>query len=139
MTEPKKSGRWKKGESGNPNGRKPGTGDVAKLREAIAERVPEMLLALTEQALAGDVGAARLLLERVLPPLRPVEQAVPVAMGTGTMSDQAYAVLAAVGAGAISPSQAAQLLGAISDLAKIVEVNELEQRIASLEARHGAT
>ena len=34
---------WKPGQSGNPKGRPAGTGEVAKLRAAIADRVPELL------------------------------------------------------------------------------------------------
>lgn len=39
MTELKKNrpGRWKAGESGNPAGRKPSTGEVAAMRAAIAD------------------------------------------------------------------------------------------------------
>ena len=76
MNEPKKkrAGRWKVGESGNPAGRKPGTGEVAKIRAAIADRVPELLAAMMTRALDGDVGAARLLLERAIAPLKAAEQ-----------------------------------------------------------------
>lgn len=60
----KPPGRWKKGESGNPSGRKPGTGEVARIRAAIADKVPAILESLLARALEGDTGAARLLLER---------------------------------------------------------------------------
>ena len=80
MTEPKKKrpGRWKAGESGNPAGRKPGTGEVARLRAAIADRVPELLAAMMTRALEGDVGAARLLLERAIAPLKGIVSAADV-------------------------------------------------------------
>ncbi len=48
---------------------------MAKLRAVIAERVPELLVAMMTRALAGDVGAARLLLERAVAPLKAAEQA----------------------------------------------------------------
>lgn len=72
MTEPKKKhpGRWKAGESGNPAGRPPGVGEVSKLRAAIDERVPDLLAAMMTRALDGDAGAARLLLERAIAPLK---------------------------------------------------------------------
>ncbi len=44
----KRTGPWKKGESGNPAGRKPGTGEVAKIRARISARVPDLLAALME-------------------------------------------------------------------------------------------
>ena len=75
MTEPKKKrGSWKPGQSGNPAGRPPGVGEIGKLRAAIGERVPELLTAMMTKALEGDVGAARLLLERAVAPLKAAEQ-----------------------------------------------------------------
>jgi hypothetical protein len=129
---------WKPGQSGNPAGRKPGTGDVAKLRAAIAGQVPDIIKNLTTAALAGDVGAARLLLERVIPPLKAAEQPAPLEMPDGTLTDQGRAVLAAAGAGELAPSQAAQLLAGLGALAKLIETDELAARIAALEAKHGS-
>ena len=37
---------WKKGQSGNPAGRPKGTGEVAKIRAAIAKQLPALLEAL---------------------------------------------------------------------------------------------
>lgn len=139
MTEPKKKqpGRWKAGESGNPAGRKPGTGEVARIRASIAERVPELLAALMIKALDGDTGAARLLLERAIAPLKAAEQPEALSLPDGSLTDQGRAVLRAVAAGELAPSQGAQLLAAIGALARVTEVDELEARISSLEeAQH---
>ena len=106
MTELKKKhpGRWKAGESGNPAGRAPGTGEVAKIRASIAGRVPELLAALMTKALEGDVGAARLLLERAIAPLKGVEQAVELQLPAGgTLTAQGRAVLSAVAMGDLAP------------------------------------
>ncbi len=78
-----KRGRWKEGESGNPNGRKPGTGAVAKLRDSIAAHLPEIILQLVSKAKQGDAQAARLLLERVLPPMKAIEQPVTLSLPAG--------------------------------------------------------
>lgn len=129
---------WKPGQSGNPKGRPPGTGEVGKLRAAIAEKVPEILEALSIAALAGDVQAARLLLERALPPLRPQEQPQPIALPTGSLSEQGRAVLAAVAAGELAPTQGASLMGAVGQLARVVEVDELAARVAVLERNQHA-
>ena len=64
MKNPQRPGRWKAGESGNPAGRKPGIGAVAKIRASMAEHIPALVAVLLERAKAGDIGAARLLLER---------------------------------------------------------------------------
>ena len=125
---------WKPGQSGNPAGRAPGSGEVAKLRATIAEHVPALVAVLVERALGGDVGAARLLLERVIPPLKAAEEAAPLALPDGTLTEQGRAVLGAVAAGELAPGQGAALLAAIGTLARVVEVDELERRIAALEA-----
>jgi hypothetical protein len=136
MAESKRPGRWKAGESGNPAGRKPGTGEVAAIRAAIAERVPELLTAMMTKALEGDVGAARLLLERAIAPLKAVEptQAITVP-AHGTLTVQGRAVLSAVAGGELAPSQGAQILAAIGSLARITEIDELTARIITLEEK----
>lgn len=69
---------------------------MAKLRASIAGHVPEIIGQLAEAAKGGDVQAARILLERVLPPMKPTELAVPLALPDGSLTDQGRAVLAAV-------------------------------------------
>jgi hypothetical protein len=138
-TEKKKPGRWKPGESGNPKGKPPGTGEVAKLRAAIGERVPELLAAMMTRALDGDVGAARLLLERAVAPLKAAEQPQALSLPDGTLTEQGRAVLAAVAAGKLAPGQGAQLVGAIGTLARVAEIDELAARVAALESKHGNT
>ena len=139
MTEPKKKrGSWKPGQSGNPAGRPPGVGEIGKLRAAIGARVPELLAAMMTRALDGDVGAARLLLERAIAPLKGIEQAVTLTLpNDGTLTAKANAVLSAAAAGELAPGQAAQLIAALGTLAKISEVDELAARITALEAQRG--
>lgn len=139
MTTTKRPGRWKAGESGNPAGRKPGTGEVAKLRAGIAKEIPAILKNLKTAALAGDVGAARLLLERVIAPLKASEEAAPVALTGDTLTEQGKSVIAAVAAGELAPSQAASLLASLGTLAKLEEADELKRRIEALEQRYGAS
>lgn len=126
---------WKPGQSGNPAGRAPGSGSVAKLRAAIAGHIPALVAVLVERALGGDVGAARLLLERVIPPLRAAEEALTLALPDGSLTEQGRAVLGAVAAGELAPGQGAALVGAIGTLARVAEVDELERRLTALEAR----
>ena len=128
---------WKPGQSGNPKARPAGTGEVGKLRAAIAKRVPDLLDAMLAKALDGDVGAARLLLERAIAPLKAIEQTQALALPDGTLTAQGRAVLRSVADGVLAPSQGAALLGAIGTLARVTELDELESRIAALEARNG--
>lgn len=139
MTTPRKPPPhcWKPGQSGNPRGRTPGSGEVAKLRAAIAEHVPTIIEKLTAAALLGDVSAARLLLERTIPPLKPAELAAPLALPDGTLTEQGRAVLGAVAVGTLAPGQGAALLAGIGTLARVVELDELARRVAVLEGRAG--
>ena len=129
---------WETGQSGNPKGRPAGTGEVAKLRAAIADRVPELLAAMMARALDGDVGSARLLLERAIAPLKAAEQSQALSLPDGTLTDQGRAVLASVAAGELAPGQGAALLGAIGTLARVAEIDELARRIEVLEEKHHA-
>lgn len=130
----KERGRWKAGESGNPNGRKPGTGEVAKLRASIAKDVPEIIKQLVIKAKEGDSQAARLLLERVLPPMKPVEQHVEINLPVDAdLSTQGQSIIQAVADGTLAPSHGSALLTSLGTLARIKEIDELEKRLIVLE------
>jgi len=134
MTTKKPKG-WQPGQSGNPKGKTPGSGELQRLRASIATDVPDILAGLVLAAKGGDVQAARLILERVLPPVKAIEQAVELELPDGgTLTAKASAVLSAAALGDIAPGQAAQLIAALGTLAKISEVDELTQRIEKLEA-----
>jgi hypothetical protein len=107
------------------------------LRAAIGEAVPEILAALIERAREGDVQAARLLLERALPAIKPVELPEAVALQGGTLTEQGQSVLRLLAAGELGPGQAAALLGAIGQLARVAEIDELARRIDALERGQG--
>lgn len=132
-------GHWKPGQSGNPDGRPKGSKNPStKLRELIdAEAIVKKLEAA---ALAGDVQAARTLLERALPVYRATAEPVQVQGmgGADTLTDKARVVLEAVADGRIPPDVGAQLVGAIGTVARVVELDELLRRIEALENRHEA-
>ncbi len=128
--------KWQSGQSGNPGGRKPGTGKVEKLRAALAKELPEVLDALVAQAKAGDTSAIKLVLERTVPALRPVDAVAPLNLpAAGGLADQGRAVLAALAAGHLPANQAAGILQGLGNLAKLVELDELEKRVAALEGK----
>jgi len=56
---------------------------------------------------------------------------------TGTLSEKSEAVLSAMASGQITPEEATRIMQTISAQARVVEVDELERRIAALEASHG--
>jgi N-dimethylarginine dimethylaminohydrolase len=133
MSNKKPGNLWKPGQTGNPKGRPPGQSEITKLRKSIMSDAPDILAGLVTAAKAGDVQAARLILERVLPPVKPMEQAIELELTGDTLTDQGRAVLGAVSAGALAPGQGSQLIAAIGALARVVEIDELTKRIIKLE------
>lgn len=132
--------RWEKGQTGNSKGRPKGVPNPqARLREAIGEHVPEIIDMLVQQAKGGDVGAARLLMERVLPPMKPQELPQAFTLPDGTLSVQARAVVASVASGELAVGAGSQLLTGLGTLAKIIESDELAARITALEAKNAHT
>ncbi len=134
--EKSKGKRWQPGQSGNPKGRPRGTGKVAEMRDSIAEHIPGILNQVVKAAKNGDIQAARLLLDRTIPTLKPAEETITLALPDGTITDQGRAVLAAVAAGEVPPGQASQIIAAIAAMARVAEIDELEQRLAALEGEN---
>lgn len=125
---------FQRGQSGNPGGRPRGIQTQAKLRKAIEAHVPSIIDALVQAARNGDTTAARLLLDRTLPALRPVDKPTALPLGED-LTQAAAAVLANLGAGRLGTDQARDLAGVLAALARVRESEELEARIAALEER----
>lgn len=129
------------GKSGNPAGRSPGVlGLAGKLRLAMAKEAPDIIASLVDRAKQGDVQAASLVLSRCLPPLRPVDEAahLPPDFAMGDLNAAPQSILAALASGAVTPDQAATMANALSALARVKEVTELESRIEALENQRHA-
>jgi hypothetical protein len=123
-----------KGQSGNPAGRPKGIINQLKLRQSIAREIPEILAAMVKAAKGGDTTAARLLLDRVLPALKPTDQPVTMPLTGADLGSDGREIIAAVGASIVTPEQAGRLLAGLGSLARIVEVDELLKRVEALEA-----
>jgi len=131
---------WKPGQSGNPRGKKPGsrnkaTAMVLALMESGAKEIAEAVVAAAK---AGDLTAARMVLDRLAPPARerPVSLALP---DTGTaegVSAAQQAILQAVAAGDLMPGEGTALAGIVETRRKALETLELERRIAALESKN---
>jgi len=127
---------WQPGTSGNPRGRPKGSGIAGKLRAAIAKSAPEIVVTLIEQAKAGDTAAAKLLLERCCAAFKPGDELVSITLPEGSLSEKGRAVLAAVAAGELAPTQASALLTGIAALGRTIELDEMLRRVEALEARN---
>ena len=125
---------WEKGVSGNPRGR-PANAMAERFRKAVEPRLDEVIKAMVEAAAKGDTAAAKLLLDRVLPPFKPVQPASAFPLSGDSLVEKAEAILAAVANGALAVHDAKALIDAIGSLARIIEVEEFERRIAVLEGK----
>ncbi len=124
---------WQPGETGNPRGRPPkGTATADALRASI--KSAEVLNTVQDLALSGDMTACRILLERVLPPLKATDLPTPITMPSD-LTNAATAVLEAVAAGTLSPDQGQAMASVLASLARVKEATELEARIAGLEQK----
>jgi hypothetical protein len=131
--------KFKPGRSGNPKGRPRGTKNKANaLRSRIVDEIPSIVDNLIAAAKGGDMQAARLLIERAIPTLRAEEARVTLDLPEDApLSEQGAAILRAVADGRITPSQGAAMVQSLAGLARIIEVSELEERIAELERSRG--
>lgn len=132
---------FKPGQSGNPAGKPKGarnhsTRAILKLIEGGAEEITRAVL---DAAKGGDMGAARFILERIVPTAkeRPVSVALPDVTTAAGIADAQAAILQAVAAGELMPNEGNVLAGIVEARRKALETQELEQRIAALEAGNG--
>ena len=97
---------------------------------AIAKKIVEM-------AKQGDMNAARLVIERLVPPAkeRPIFLDLPDTSSADGVARAQAAILQAVAAGDILPGEDATLAGIVEARRKAVETQELEARISALEVK----
>jgi hypothetical protein len=133
------SGRFTKGESGNPAGRPKGIRDRRTALRALLEPHADALIAkVVSLALEGDTTALRICIDRLIPSLKPQDSAVELGVLEGRLAEQGAAVLKGALAGRISPDQAGALMQALAAQARIIDTSELLQRIERLEAGQAA-
>lgn len=132
------AGRFQKGQSGNPQGKPPGTRHRAtRAAMALLEGESEALTRkAVELALEGDVTALRLCLERICPPMRerPIAVHLPAVADASGLPLLTGRILAAVGTGDLTPSEGAKIADLVVAHGRVLELHELEQRIRVLEA-----
>jgi hypothetical protein len=126
-------------EGSNPKGRPPGTRNRATvLAEQLMEDDAEQVVrAVLGAARAGDMTAARLILDRIAParkgrpiifPLPEIETAAHVTQALG-------AVASLMADGELTPEEASAVASVIETKRKAIETQELQQRVAALEAQ----
>jgi len=130
---------FQKGRSGNPVGKRLGSRNHAsrlldELMDGEAEAITRRAI---EEAKAGNPVCIRLCLERLMPARRdrliafalpPIETSADLTRATG-------ALLAAVAEGELTPSEAAELGKLVDAHVKAIEVTDVQERLARLEAQ----
>jgi len=124
--------KFEKGTSGNPKGRPSANLSANKLRKSINEDMPDILNKLIELAKGGDVQAIKLVLERVCPALKP--QAVPISLPfCDSLAEQGNEIIKATMSGKIPPDIGSQLITALSNQGKLIELQEMAERLQRIE------
>lgn len=131
---------FKPGQSGNPGGRPKGSRHRVTLAvEALLDGEAEKLTRkAVELALEGDTTALKLCLERLCPPRkdRPIDAGaikLPPLKASNLAQAQA-AVARALAGGRLAPSEADALARVLEAHRKAVEIQDLEERLAKIEA-----
>ncbi len=124
---------FKPGTSGNKAGKPVGTTYRAKFRAAVNADLTDIIKNLVAGAKAGDPQAIKLVLDRLIPPLRPTSDALNIKT-TGSLEKKGAAVINAMARGRVTPDAAKTALDAMGVQARLVEQGEILARIEQLEA-----
>jgi hypothetical protein len=87
---------------------------------------------MAQHAQSGDIPAAKLILERTLPALKSAAETLTLP-GADTPASQGRTVLGACAQGDITLDEAAILMQALAAQGRLVEVEDLAQRLTALE------
>lgn len=130
---------FKPGQSGNPAGRPKGSKHKTTLivEALLEEGARDVVQAVLQAARDGDISACRVVLERILPPIkeRPIELMLPDTSTAKGISLASQCVLDAVADGGLTPNEGKVLSDLVEARRKALETQELESRIAALEAK----
>jgi len=132
-------GKFEKGQSGNPAGRKSGSRNKVSLAvEALLDGEAEKLSRkAVEMALEGNAVALRLCLERIAPPRRgrPVSLDFGVVKTSADLANAQASVLVAMASGDITIEEAADAARVIEAVGAAYERREMETRLIALEEK----
>jgi hypothetical protein len=116
-------------------GRPRGTGAVARLRDQLltGDQLDALVSKVYALAIEGDTAAIRILLDRLVPPLRSQAATVKLKLPDGSLTEQARALLKAATDGRLPADLAAELISSIAKVAGVDQVDELRRQVEALE------
>jgi hypothetical protein len=109
--------------------------------EAILDGEGELITCTAvEMAKAGDTTALRLCMDRLLPPRkdRAVAFALPKLEAAADAVKATAALVGAVAAGELTPSEAAELSKLVEGFTRAVDLHDIQARLERLEAQQGS-
>ena len=128
---------FQKGESGNPAGRPRGARNRATLlmQNLLADDAEAIGRKAIEMAKAGDLAAIRLCMDRLAPARKdePVAFELPPLEKPADSVAATASIVAAVAAGELTPSQAAELSKVIDVYLRALENKGFDERLTKLE------
>jgi Family of unknown function (DUF5681) len=131
------NGRFKKGKSGNPGGKPKGARHKASM---MAEMLFENEIAavchqVIDQAKEGNMQAAKIILDRLLPPRkdRPINFKLPFIQNTADALEASRLICHAVGNGEITPLEGESLSKIVEIHAKNIDLFNFGSRLEAIE------
>jgi len=129
--------KFRKGQSGNPSGKPKGCRNATTILfdELLKANAKALIEKAIQMAKAGDGPALRLCIERLAPARkdRPVWFDLPKMKEARDAVEASAAIVAAVAAGELTPTEAAELSKVIDSYARTLQAEEFEERISKLE------
>ncbi len=134
-------GRFKPGHKLAGPGRREGSRNKATLllEDMLADDGEAVVRSVIEAAKDGDMQAARMVLDRIVPPRkgRSVKLAIPAIETADGVLTAISATIKAMGEGDLTPDEAATVAGVLESKRKAIETVEIEARLSALEQRSG--
>jgi hypothetical protein len=115
---------------------------ATRIAEALIDLQGELLVQKAiEMAMGGEPTAMSMCLDRLIAPRKepPVSFALPQIKTAADLLSATNAIAAAVASGELTTGEAANQSSLVANVGKVIELNELEARLALVEQHLGAT
>jgi Family of unknown function (DUF5681) len=134
-----KTMQFQKGQSGNPAGRPRGARNrtTILMQNLLAEHAEAIGCKVTELAKNGDIAAIRICMDRIAPTRKdePIAVELPPIETAADAVAAAATIVAAVAAGDLTASEAAELAKVVDIYVRALETKAFDERLTKLENR----
>lgn len=129
---------FQRGQSGNPAGKPKGAKDKrTELRELLKPHAGKPVKKVVDLALAGDVTALRICIDRLIPPVREdrLSISLPAVSDVAGCSSAQARIMEAVASGELLPSEGEALSGLVEHQRRGLESSDHEARMRAIEEK----